>query len=290
MVKLYTLRIQRFPSTSSFYLIFSLLFWCQNLWATQDAMVIIDRAVVYSDKEMTSPIGYISRGKKIKVGDIARNKSQVYPIIVSGKIAYIRVLDISTEKESMDSTRLTAERFQKQTTVIREQKVVASYYSFLSQIALSRKNGAIEDGDSMFWHGASVKAEILVKRRLDIQVLANYMGTSYKEEKFRVFELGVGSALRLIDHKRFLARLEGQALAIPFSSYELGSDFRVKSFGYTVGGGLNLSWFFDKNWSTEAFGGAYYTKLLAFDAPDPYTDFSASFVGARFGIGLNYTF
>lgn len=290
MVKVHTLKIQRFPSRQLFCLISSLLFWCPLLWASQDAIVIAERAVVYSDREMTSPIGYISRGKKIVVGDIARNKAQVYPILVSGKVAYIRVLDLSTEKESADATRLTAERFQKSTNVVRETKVVTSYYSFLSQITQSQKNAEISNGDSLFWHGLSVKGEVLVKSRLDIQVLANYMGTSYKEESYRVFELGLGSALRLIDQRRFLARLEGQALGVPFSTYEIGNDFRVKSFGYSVGGGLNLTWFFDKYWALEASGGAYYTKLFAFDTPDPYTDFSASFVGGRFGLGLNYTF
>jgi hypothetical protein len=290
MVKPYTFRIQSFPRTRSFYLIFSLIFWCPLLWASQDAIVITERAVVYADREMTSPIGYINRGKKIVVGEVARNKAQVYPIIVSGKLAYIRVLDISTEKESMDSTRLTAERFQKATSVIHESKFVGSYYSFFSKIQQSKQNGKIKDNDALFWNGASLKGEILVKRRLDIQIIANYMGTQAKEETYKVFEFGAGAALRLLDHRRFLARLEGQFLAVPFSSYELGGEYRVRSFGFTTGGGLNLSWFFDKNWAMEVTGGLYYTKLLAFDSPDPYADFSASFVGARTGIGLNYTY
>lgn len=291
MVKSHTLKFQSFPSLREFLLIFLLLIFCPLLWASQDAMVIVDKALIYSDKEMTSPIGYVIRGKKLKVGDIARNKAQVYPIVVSGKIAYIRVLDVTTERESMDSTRLTAERFQKATKdAIPESKFVVSYYSFLSTVDISRSNGELQSNDPVSWHGLSMKGEALVLKRADIGLFVNYMGTDEGEEHFRVLETGISAALRMIDHKKFLARVEAQVMAIPFSSYELGGEFRVRSFGFSTGGGLNLTYLFNKHWGVEAYGGAYYTRLLAFDVPDPYTDFSATFVGGRFGIGLNYTY
>ena len=144
MVNSYLLRIQEVPRTRVFLLIFVLLFSCPDLLASQEAIVTTDRAVIYSDQEMTSPVGYAARGKKIAVGEIARNKAQVYPIVVSGKIAYIRVIDVSTEKETMKSSNLTAERFSRQTLVAPQAKYVASYYSYLSQIAVSKKNEKLE--------------------------------------------------------------------------------------------------------------------------------------------------
>src|SRR5687768_7328928 len=79
------------------------LFVCPVLWASQEAIVTADQAVIYADEQMKSPLGYVKRGKKIKVGEVARNRAQVYPIIVSGKIGYIRVLDVSTERDALDS-------------------------------------------------------------------------------------------------------------------------------------------------------------------------------------------
>lgn len=290
MVKSQPQKYQYFPSVRSLYLSLMVFLMCQSALAVQDAMVIVDRAVIYSDREMTSPIGYISRGKKIKVGDVPRNKAQVFPVVVSGKVAYIRTRDVTTERESMDASRLTAERFKNSTDRALQSKFVLSYFSFGSVASLSHQNGELANGDALLWNGISFKGEALYKKRFDFQILANYMMASSGEEKFSAFEFGAGGALRLINSNKFLLRLEGQALAIPWATYELGTLFRKRSFGYTLGGGLNATYFFNTNWGIEGFGGAYYTKLLEFDTPDPYQAFTASFVGGRFGIGVNYTY
>ena len=73
------------------------------------------------------------------VGEIPRNKAQVYPIVVSGKVAYIRVNDVTTERESMDTTRLTAERFQKNTAPSISGKFAVSYYAFNSTIEIGEE-------------------------------------------------------------------------------------------------------------------------------------------------------
>lgn len=290
MVKFKLQLFQHVPRLSALYLSLMVFLICQPAWAAQEAMVIVDRAVIYSDREMTSPIGYISRGKKLMVGEIPRNKAQVFPVVVSGKVAYIRTRDVTTEKESMDASRLTAERFKNVTEKDLESKFVLSYYSFGSQLSLSHQNGELAEGDALLWHGISFKGEALVTKNFDFQILANYMLASSGEEEFNVFEFGAGGAYRLINHRRFLLRLEGQAMVIPWSTYELGTLFRVRSFGLTLGGGLNATYLWNKNWGVEAFGGAYYTKLMEFDAPEPYQAFSASFVGGRFGVGINYTY
>jgi hypothetical protein len=291
MVNSQTLKIQPLPLHLAFYLLFLLFFFCPKLWASQDAMVITDRAMIYSDRDMTSPIGYVKRGKKLVVGEIPRNKAQVYPIVVSGKVAYIRVLDVTTEKESMDSTRLVAERFQKNTDKIYKSKFVLGYFAFSSQANLNAENTTdLLDKDALLWHGLSIKGEVLLKDSFDFQVIANFMATSEGQEKYRVIEFGLGAAYRLIDSRKFILRLEGQGYGIPFSSYEIGSDFRLTSYGYTVGGGLNMTYLFDRHWGFEASGGVYYTKLLGYDTPAPYEDVSPSFVGNRFGLGVNYTY
>ena len=289
MVKSKVTEFQRFPKSQVFCLLFSLLFFCPLSWASQQALVLAERAIIYSDREMTSPVGYVQRGKKVTVGDIARNKGQVYPIIVSGKVAYIRVIDLTTEKESIESTRLTAERFQKNTKEAPETKFVASYFAFSSQISIDETNG-LADKEAVLWHGASIKTEALIRDRVDVQLLLNYMTMTEADATFRAFELGIGGAYRLLDFRKFLLRAEVQALAVPFSSYEVGGDFRVKSYGYSVGAGLAMTWLFDKHWGMEVFGGLYQTKLLGFKAPSPYEDVAPTFTGNRFGIGLNFTF
>ena len=95
---------------------------------------------------------------------------------------------------------------------------------------------------------------------------------------------------RLFERKKLLIRAEGHALAVPFASYAFAEDFRVNSFGFTTGAGLNLTYHLDSNWGIETYAGAYYTRLLEFDAPDPYQNISPIFIGYRMGVGVNYRF
>ena len=272
------------------YVLALLSLFTPSTWASQLAIVLSDQAIVYSDREMSSPIGYIRRGKKLVVGEIPRNNAQVYPIRVSGKIAYIRVVDVTTEKESVKSTRLVSERFQKSAGNFHQSKLVVSYFTFNSQINISEKNDEIEQKDTLLWQGISLKAEAFLKKSYDLQVVANYMLVDKEDEAFRVFELGVGGAYRLNDNRKFLARVEAQALLIPFSTYAVGDDFIMRSYGFTLGSGFNITYLFNSNWGAELFGGIYYTKLQGFKTPPPYRDVSPSFIGNRIGLGVNYSF
>lgn len=286
MVKSHSLRIQRVPKSLAIYLLFFVIFLCPKSWASQEAMILADRAVIYSDMEMTSPIGYISRGKKIMVGDIPRNKAQVYPVVVSGKVAYVRVIDVTTEKESMDSTRLTAERFQKSAQAVLEGKVMLGYFAFASTIDIDQK---LQD-DSFLWHGGTLRGEVFLKHRFDLQLMVNWMQTQTDGIKFRAFEIGGGAAFRIIDARRFVFRLNAQLMGIPYSSYAIGDAFRVNSYGFTAGGGADATIYFSDNWGVELYGGVYRTSLLEFNPPKPYKNIEPVFTGVRAGLGINYRY
>lgn len=70
-------------------------FYSSFLWAAQDAIVKVEQAVIYSDTTMKSPIGFIRKGKRIRVGERALRKGVLLPIIVSRKLAYIKITDIT---------------------------------------------------------------------------------------------------------------------------------------------------------------------------------------------------
>lgn len=258
--------------------------------AAQDALVIANRAVIYSDVEMTSPVGYVAKGKKIRVGEVPRNMAQVYPIIVSGKVAYIRLKDISTHRREVDSNKLVAQRFTTEGKPSLEKKFSLSYFSFASVINSSAENAIIKNGDLVLWNGVSLKGEVLAVKGLDIQLIANYLNTRKTDETYNVFEMGPGVALRLINTKRFLTRLEGHLFLIPFSNYSVSNDFRVNSYGYSTGANLNLNYIFNKNTSLEIYGGVFTTKLTGFEVPAPYKLNAPIFLGTRLGMGLSFTF
>lgn len=257
-------------------------------WASHDAVVTSSRAIIYSDVEMTSPLGYVRKGKKLKVGEIPRNKAQVYPIALSGKIAYIRVIDVSTQREAMDSSKLVAERFKKQSDEILGAKYSLNYMGYYTQVTLPTDNDALSDKDSVTWTGLSLKGEVLLSKRWDMQVILNYLGATQGPESFKMVETGVGAGLRLFELNRFLVEWETQALGVPYSSYAYTDQFRVNGYGFTVGTGLCVATRLGRNWGLEGAAGIYYTKLMGFDPPDPYEAINPTFYGTRVSIGVNY--
>ncbi len=272
----------------SFILI--MLFYCQVSWAVQEAIITADKAVIYSDMDTSSPIGLISKGKKILIGDHSQNNSRVYSVIVSGKIAYIKVSDVSTEKESVDSKRLTAERFQRSTKSQSLSNLTVSYFQFNSQIRLDNENGEVVDKNVFNWHGLSLKGESKISEKWNLQVLINYMFSTLKGQAYRASEFGFGVSRRFFESKKFTASLEFAALSIPFVTYSVGEDFRSRSYGYSIGSGLNLHYLLNSQWAIHLSGGPYHTGLFTFDNPSPYLDSSPSFNGMRYGFGVQHLY
>jgi hypothetical protein len=290
MNRIFPLKFQLFPCDFRFSLFFFFSFLCQNSWAAQDAIVTADRAIIYADELMTSPVGYVNRGKKIRIGDIARNKAQIYPIIVSGKMAYIRVIDISTQKESVDAERLLAERFMKSTQKAQKTRYSLSYVSFMSQITQQADNTYIKSKDSLVWNGVNLKGEVVLEKRWALQVMAGYLATKKVVEQYSVIEIGLGSSYRIIDAGRFILKAEAQITAIPYASYGIGSDFTVHGYGFGAGGGLNASYRFNESWGLEGYAGVFAMKLTHFKIPVPYNIVDPSFIGSRTGLGVFYQF
>lgn len=71
-----------------------LILFSLGLSAEQIAIVKSNRAVIYGDKELTAPLGFVSSGKELVVSDHPTGKGQLYKLLVSGKMAYIQIKDI----------------------------------------------------------------------------------------------------------------------------------------------------------------------------------------------------
>lgn len=72
------------------------------VFAYQIAYIKDSRALVYADEELKVPIGYLSKGKKIQVGEVKRNKGKALPTVLSGKVVYLKVEDLAFKDEKTD--------------------------------------------------------------------------------------------------------------------------------------------------------------------------------------------
>lgn len=96
----------------SLFLITLFFIFTTEATAARYALVMTKKAIVYADKELKSPIGYISAGRKIMIGEKERKRGSILPIVVAGRIAWIRVVDISIDRESYKTkSQKTSARF-----------------------------------------------------------------------------------------------------------------------------------------------------------------------------------
>ena len=54
--------------------------------ASQKVVVTSSKALIYADKDLTLPIGFVSFGRELTVGEVTRKGGNILPLIVSGKI------------------------------------------------------------------------------------------------------------------------------------------------------------------------------------------------------------
>ncbi len=67
--------------------------------AAQVAVVKSSKAIVYAEASLATPIGYVTSGKKLLVGEVAQERGTVLPVVVAGKIAYVRLVDINVVED-----------------------------------------------------------------------------------------------------------------------------------------------------------------------------------------------
>lgn len=83
-------------------LLFFLFLFVSSAQAAQYAIIKNNKAVVYAEKELLTPLGYVGVGKLIKVGEVLRNHGRALPVVVSGRIGWIKVEDLYIQDELAD--------------------------------------------------------------------------------------------------------------------------------------------------------------------------------------------
>lgn len=258
-----------------------LLWYCHNSLAAREAIVTTPKAIIYSSTDLEAPIGYVSRGKKVKVGEVLKGKAGFYPIVVSNRIAYIRARDIDF---NVDEKQAVATRFYELTKENLHKSVSVGFTNY------STSTQSDTDAGSFDWLGYQIKGEVINKNNWGLQILTGGLWATKGEEQFRMIELGVGASYTLFHFGPFRTNLFGQLIGVPFANYSLGSKFRINGGGFGFGGGVSASMDIAKRWGVEGSLGIYRTKLMGFDAPEGYEAPDPTFSGSRLVLSAYYRF
>ena len=287
-----------------FYGIGVLFFLLNYSYGSQKVVVTSTKALIYADKELALPIGYVSFGKQIVVGEVARKGGSILPIIVSGKVAYIKVTDISSLKGKKESS-LT--RYYDADEDIIDYEMAKRIQKDLS------KNNYINTAYGFFdpgsqWHTLATSTGSLAEEKINTIDLAiehrdptkklswGYGISLYTLTQESIKTLTLSSEIpfyyRIYNYKQFAFDLH-LGLSISTGFMVKMSDYKgsYKGFQYGRNIGLRTRIPLTKNWGTFATFGHRSLSITSMDPikRDEQSDYLINNIsGIHFTFGANY--
>lgn len=280
-------------------LAFGLLALGPNLaHGAQWAIVKAQKAIVYADAQMSAPIGYLRKGKKIRVGEVEKNKGRVLPTVYLGKLVYLRRADLETAQDLAlieSATERVAELDKKGK---RESRVGVALSGFsASSDSFNSVKGSDDDSNSLFITGAGLYGftkEGAEKRALKLKL--EYFSASREEVGLSYALISTGAAYELIGSEYFSLFAQGAIALSPYAQYEVDSLFKVNGYGAGFDGGLEAIFRFGGPLALHLEAKYQYLKFFGFNLPDSTSEyaieqeFSPALTGPSLSASLSYAF
>lgn len=252
------------------------------------AIVKNQQAIVYADKFLTSPIGYIKKGKKIKVGEQPDNRGLAYPIIVSQKIAYIKGEDITLLDGSVLELPVGHESIRG--LDLKKRAIVVNAQYFGSNWQASQYNTANTSSVTTALSGVQVLYHYKETNRYffrgGLELLSGSQGSeslsipsAYASTVYRIWNADVWKVNALF----------GLGFS-PFATYTAEPFFRLDGFALSAEAGLEYNYFFSERVYLNLQGKYRSTKLAEFSTPKGYPGFAPLLTGMNLGLGLSFTY
>ncbi len=274
----------------SFLKIILLLFMATTAQAAQWAKVTSDKAVIYADQQRIAPIGFIKKGKKIRVGEVVRNNGTVLPIAVQGKVAYINIedLDISYSQKVLDSP---AQRLaQKAKEKSHENRFALTYNGMATTLNTS------EGDESVLLNGGGVRGYIIdLKKRKTWRMSLDFVTTTINSYGLDISSLTAEFAKNIIQTGPYDFHVYAGASVIPYAQFSREDDFKQNGYGAGVSAGLEMIFKFNDTIGLH-FDGNYQYNQLYFPLRDEVlddlgiTEFEPSLHGFKFSAAISFNY
>jgi len=75
-----------------------------NIYAFRYAYTLSSKTIVYADRALNIPIGYIKAGRKLQVADKSFKRGSIVGLVVTGRVAYVKTKDL---KFDLDGEKLS---------------------------------------------------------------------------------------------------------------------------------------------------------------------------------------
>lgn len=256
------------------FIVFTALFYCllitpSTVLAAQWATVSSKKAVIYTDIHMTSPIGFIKIGKKIRVGSKPKNKGRVLPFIMKKRVFYIKIQDIQTSSK-LANLKNASQRIKKQSVEKKSNsRIAATGGVFLS----TSSSPDIEGTSSDSFMGGGIQGYYENKEQTSLyRSGVNYFSFSETRENtpftFSYVSIPIDLYLPLIETQFYELHAYLGVSLIPFAEYKLEGDFTLNGYGGGAQIGSEIFINFSKKWALHIEGGYQYLYTSGFKFPN----------------------
>lgn len=286
------------------------LFPLVSFAAGRKVVVTVPNAIVYSDLNLNSPIGKIPMGKFIRVGKVKRKYSTVVPVIVAGRVAFIRDNDVTdydkwirqTKGEEIEKLRATEHdvdivltRPEDRLTENNHVVLSAGNYSLGNEWnTLSQEFG--DETGSAIWNG-----KMIFEHRPLVHSWSWGAGLGFYQSNQTGLNLSI-VALELIAHYTIFNFFDLISAQVSFGTLQTaaftletkdGDSYTGALFGYLYGAQVRLF----PHSKIGAVAGVQYQIIrvsgmdqIVIDGDIARTASVNSFSGAQFFLGLSYRF
>jgi hypothetical protein len=256
--------------------------------------VTANKAVIYSDTEMSSPIGFIKKGKRIRIGSKSRRGGRLYPLVIKKKIAYIKVDSVSTSNKLVNLQ--SASMRVKNTEITKDEKRVGIFYSgYASFIGIDQESSFSNDtyaSDLFYFSGFGLRGYLSkLSSRTTWRVSLESSSTATLKNELYFLGLSADYAYDLVKFDNYVFRGYAGLEVIPFAQYSYDNLFTVNGYGAGARAGLEMEIKFKKSFGFHIDGGYSYKKLF-FSLPDStnIAEYNPSFNGVSFSASLSYAY
>ncbi len=265
-----------------------------NVFAAKWATVTSKKAIIYADREMTSSIGYIKKGKRVRVGEKTRRGGKLLPIVVRKKIAYIKVSDINS---SVKLTQLesASQRIKDVQIKSDETRISAFYSGYASLISIKQSESFANDTyeDSLFYfNGFGVRGYLSKSNsKKTWRMSLESASTLTEKNKISFIALTPEISFDFIEFTNYSFRGYIGLPIVPFAQYSYDGLFTVNGYGLGASAGAEMEFKLKNSFGLHFDAGYQFLKLFYRLPSDAGIDeFNPVFNGARFSAAISYAY
>ena len=216
--------------------LFCVFLFANQVYAARWANVVVDKAIVYSDVQMSSEVGYISKGKKIRVGDVAKNKGRILAVVINKRVAYIKIADLSISNDIKTLQSIT-ERITQKMNKKTERRKISIYSTVFTVTHVRDKDFEQVDAEDVAYYGFGLTGYYTrLKDNSTLKISFENLRRKVGDIETNFYGINIGSRFHQIDNSFYTFDFYYGGIIHPFIEYNNNDETILNGQG--IGGFL----------------------------------------------------